>query len=83
MQLLAILEFKVADRFFYNSSKNPADYVHIPIFDDPEPIEKIDAFIKLLELKYPGHLHYEVNQIRKYWISFNQGWEIGRFFSMA
>ena len=84
MQLTAILEFKKNRRFLYNSSKYPLnENGYIPVFDKPEPIEKIANFVSLLEMNFPEHLHCEVEQIKKYWISFNQGWEVCRILSVA
>lgn len=84
MQLIAILEFKVADRFIYNTSNTPLNNKgYIPIFETPEPIEKIDAFVKMIEAKYADYLYYDALQIKKYWKSFNQGWRIGQLLSVA
>ena len=84
MELFAILEFKVADRFFYNTSNNPLNKNgYIPIFETPEPLEKIASFIELLESKFPDHLLYETHRLKQYWILFNQGWELGRHLLVA
>lgn len=75
MSKKAILEFKSGSDFHYNGSTKYSKKKSFFPITDPEPVEKLDIFVRLIKFTFPYYSNFTPRQIEKLWITFNTGWE--------